>query len=158
MTKRGGEQNLPPWSRGCGLAWRHHGDRRVIKGRTAVPMADNPAPRSGKGRQSSAADRTGRATAGAGRAGTNGARALRAEEVAPGVVQAKIEIPSGHPLVSVFGAGDGLLRVIEKAFPGVDIHARGNQVTIAGSQGEVGLVERLFEEMLLMLRTGAPLT
>jgi phosphate starvation-inducible PhoH-like protein len=133
-------------------------------------MADNTAPRSGKGRQSSAADRNGRA-AGAGRAGANGANAsspvskpvsgarpLRADEVAPGVVQAKIEIPSGHPLVSVFGAGDGLLRVIEKAFPGVDIHARGNQVTISGSRGEVGLVQRLFEEMLLMLRTGAPLT
>jgi phosphate starvation-inducible protein PhoH and related proteins len=136
-------------------------------------MADNTAPRSGKGRQSSAADRNGR-TAGAGRAGANGANsssgssrpasgaarpgAGRADEVAPGVVQAKIEIPSGHPLVSVFGAGDGLLRVIEKAFPGADIHARGNQVTISGSQGEVGLVQRLFEEMLLMLRTGAPLT
>ena len=140
-------------------------------------MADNTAPRSGKGRQSSAADRNGR-TAGAGRAGANGAapssgttgnsgasgptggpaRPVRADEVAPGVVQAKIEIPSGHPLVTVFGAGDGLLRVIEKAFPGVDIHARGNQVTIAGSRGEVALVERLFEEMLLMLRTGAPLT
>jgi phosphate starvation-inducible protein PhoH and related proteins len=136
-------------------------------------MADNTAPRSGKGRQSSAADRNGR-TAGAGRAGANGANsssgssrpasgaarpgAGRADEVAPGVVQAKIEIPSGHPLVSVFGAGDGLLRVIEKAFPGADIHARGNQVTISGSRGEVGLVQRLFEEMLLMLRTGAPLT
>ncbi|MEY9888917.1 phosphate starvation-inducible PhoH-like protein [Catenulispora sp. MAP5-51] len=141
-------------------------------------MADNTAPRSGKGRQSSAADRNGRA-AGTGRAGANGAgassgssgtskpasgpasgaaRAVRADEVAPGVVQAKIEIPSGHPLVSVFGAGDGLLRVIEKAFPGVDIHARGNQVTAAGSRGEVALVQRLFEEMLLMLRTGAPLT
>ncbi|WP_228555509.1 PhoH family protein [Catenulispora pinisilvae] len=139
-------------------------------------MADNTAPRSGKGRQSSAADRNGRA-AGAGRAGANGAgassgssrpasgarstgaaRATDAEEVAPGVVQAKIEIPSGHPLVSVFGAGDGLLRVIEKAFPGADIHARGNQVTISGSRVEVALVERLFGEMLLMLRTGAPLT
>ncbi|MBS2536956.1 PhoH family protein [Catenulispora sp. NF23] len=139
-------------------------------------MADNTAPRSGKGRQSSAADRNGRA-AGAGRAGANGAgassgsskpasgagstgaaRATDAEEVAPGVVQAKIEIPSGHPLVSVFGAGDGLLRVIEKAFPGADIHARGNQVTISGSRSEVALVERLFGEMLLMLRTGAPLT
>ncbi|WP_228559998.1 PhoH family protein [Catenulispora pinisilvae] len=139
-------------------------------------MADNTAPRSGKGRQSSAADRNGRA-AGAGRAGANGAgassgssrpasgarstgaaRATDAEEVAPGVVQAKIEIPSGHPLVSVFGAGDGLLRVIEKAFPGADIHARGNQVTISGSRAEVALVERLFGEMLLMLRTGAPLT
>jgi phosphate starvation-inducible PhoH-like protein len=136
-------------------------------------MADNTAPRSGKGRQSSAADRNGRAS-GSGRAGANGANSSSgssrpasgaarpgaggADEVAPGVVQAKIEIPSGHPLVSVFGAGDGLLRVIEKAFPGADIHARGNQVTISGSPGEVGLVQRLFEEMLLMLRTGAPLT
>src|SRR4051812_21618169 len=142
MTKRGGVQNLPPWSAGAGLAWRHHGNGRVIKGRMAVPMADNTAQRSGKGRQSSAADRDGK-PAGAG----------QAAEVAPGVVQAKIEIPSGHPLVTVFGAGDGLLRVIEKAFPGVDIHARGNQVTVSGSRGEVGLVQRLFEEMLLMLRT-----
>jgi len=111
-------------------------------------MADNTAQRPGKGSKA-AADRAPRAAAPRPDPERNGATAI---------VQAKIDIPSGHPLVAVFGAGDGFLRVIEKAFPGADIHVRGNQVTVAGTAGEVGMVERLFDEMLLMLRTGAPLT
>ena len=111
-------------------------------------MADNTAQRPGKGSKA-AADRAPRAAAPRPDPERNGATAI---------VQAKIDIPSGHPLVAVFGAGDGFLRVIEKAFPGADIHVRGNQVSVAGTADEVRMVERLFDEMLLMLRTGAPLT
>src|SRR5260221_14510626 len=112
-------------------------------------MADNTA-RTGKSGKAAASERN----------GSNGRPAADSQPKSGGteIVQARIEIPSGHPLVTVFGAGDGLLRVIEKAFPGADIHARGNQVTLAGTAAEVGMVQRLFEEMLLMLRTGAPLT
>src|SRR5258708_3398739 len=70
----------------------------------------------------------------------------------------KITVPAKHPMVAVLGTGDGLLRVIEKHFPGVDIHARGNEITASGPTAEVTLVQRLFGEMLLVLRTGAPLT
>ncbi|WP_349262238.1 PhoH family protein [Actinocrinis sp.] len=61
-------------------------------------------------------------------------------------------------MVAVLGTGDSILRVIEEHLPGVDFHARGNEITASGPREEVELVEQLFTEMLLVLRTGAPLT
>jgi phosphate starvation-inducible PhoH-like protein len=74
------------------------------------------------------------------------------------VAQVKIAIPAAHPMVAVLGAADGILQVIEKQLPGVDIHVRGNEITASGPRAEVDLVEQLFAEMLLVLRTGAALT
>ncbi|NGN65822.1 PhoH family protein [Streptomyces sp. A7024] len=71
---------------------------------------------------------------------------------------AKIRIPAKHPMVTVLGSGDSLLRVIEKAFPDADIHVRGNEVTATGAEAEVALIQRLFDEILLVLRTGQPMT
>jgi len=61
-------------------------------------------------------------------------------------------------MVTVLGSGDSLLRVIEKAFPAADIHVRGNEISAVGDAGEVALVQRLFDEMMLVLRTGQPMT
>ncbi|MEN8650520.1 PhoH family protein [Streptomyces sp. 21So2-11] len=61
-------------------------------------------------------------------------------------------------MVTLLGSGDALLRVIEKAFPAVDIHVRGNQVSVLGDEAEVALIQRLFDEMMLVLRTGQPMT
>nr|WP_282206497.1 PhoH family protein [Kitasatospora fiedleri] len=61
-------------------------------------------------------------------------------------------------MVTLLGAADSLLRVIEQGFPGADIHVRGNEVTATGSPAEVALVKQLFTEMMLVLRTGQPLT
>lgn len=61
-------------------------------------------------------------------------------------------------MVTVLGSGDALLRVIEKAFPKADIHVRGNQVSAVGAASEVALIQRLFDEMMLVLRTGQPMT
>ncbi|MCQ4081989.1 PhoH family protein [Streptomyces sp. RB6PN25] len=72
--------------------------------------------------------------------------------------RAHFVVPAKHPMVTVLGSGDSLLRVIERAFPTVDIHVRGNEVSAAGDAGEVALVQRLFDEMMLVLRTGAPMT
>ena len=85
------------------------------------------------------------------------APAPTAENTEP-VAQTKIVIPAAHPMVAVLGTGDSILRIIEKHFPGVDFHARGNEVTASGPRADVELVEQLFSEMLLVLRTGAPLT
>ncbi|MFF4580955.1 PhoH family protein [Streptomyces sp. NPDC001389] len=76
----------------------------------------------------------------------------------PGQARAHFTVPATHPMVTVLGSGDALLRVIEKAFPGVDIHVRGNQVSAVGEAAEVALVQRLFDEMMLVLRTGQPMT
>ncbi|AXQ57315.1 PhoH family protein [Streptomyces koyangensis] len=61
-------------------------------------------------------------------------------------------------MVTVLGSGDALLRVIEKAFPAADIHVRGNEISATGDPAEVALVQRLFDEMMLVLRTGQPMT
>jgi len=86
-----------------------------------------------------------------------GAPAGRTDATA-GTAQAKIVIPANHPMVTVLGTGDSLLKVIERAFPGLDIHARGNEVTATGDRAGIKLVQRLFDEMMLVLRTGQPLT
>jgi phosphate starvation-inducible PhoH-like protein len=61
-------------------------------------------------------------------------------------------------MVTVLGSGDSLLRVIEKAFPAADIHVRGNEISAVGDAREVATIQRLFDEMMLVLRTGQPMT
>ncbi|WP_432141614.1 PhoH family protein [Streptomyces sp. bgisy084] len=72
--------------------------------------------------------------------------------------RAQFTVPAKHPMVTVLGSGDSLLRVIEKAFPATDIHVRGNEVSAVGDAREVALIQRLFDEMMLVLRTGQPMT
>ncbi|MCK1795899.1 PhoH family protein [Streptomyces sp. XM4193] len=71
---------------------------------------------------------------------------------------ARFTVPAKHPMVTVLGSGDSLLRVIEQAFPRTDIHVRGNEISATGDKGEVALIQRLFDEMMLVLRTGQPMT
>ncbi|MFC8224301.1 PhoH family protein [Streptomyces sp. NPDC057287] len=72
--------------------------------------------------------------------------------------RARISIPAAHPMVMLLGSGDSLLRVIETAFPAVDIHVRGNEISATGSAADTALIQRLFDEMVLVLRTGQPMT
>jgi phosphate starvation-inducible protein PhoH and related proteins len=72
--------------------------------------------------------------------------------------QSKIVVPASQPMVAVLGSGDELLRVVENAFPTTDIHVRGNEITVSGEPTEVALVERLYDEVVTVLRTGQGLT
>ncbi|MET9545369.1 MULTISPECIES: PhoH family protein [unclassified Streptomyces] len=72
--------------------------------------------------------------------------------------RAHFTVPAKHPMVTVLGSGDALLRVIEKAFPAADIHVRGNEISAVGTAHEVALIQRLFDQMMLVLRTGQPMT
>ncbi|MEB8343543.1 PhoH family protein [Streptomyces endophyticus] len=76
----------------------------------------------------------------------------------PSSARAQFTVPAKHPMVEVLGSGDALLRVIEQAFPGADIHVRGNEISASGDPREVALIQRLFDEMMLVVRTGAPMT
>jgi len=60
-------------------------------------------------------------------------------------------------MVALLGSRDELLRVVEGAFPGADIHVRGNEITLAGDPDQVEQAQALFGELLRMLATGAPL-
>ena len=76
----------------------------------------------------------------------------------PEQVKAMIEIPAAHPMVTLLGSGDELLQVVERGFPTADVLVRGNQITVTGSSSEVELVQRLFAELLQVIRTGQGLT
>jgi phosphate starvation-inducible PhoH-like protein len=69
-----------------------------------------------------------------------------------------VVVPSSQPMVAVLGPHDELLKVVETAFPTVDISVRGNEITVVGEPGEVALVERFYDEMIAVLRTGQGLT
>ncbi|WP_293774261.1 PhoH family protein [Sporichthya sp.] len=69
-----------------------------------------------------------------------------------------IVVPPSVPMVALLGSGDEYLRVIERAFPDVDFLGRGNEVKVQGPQPEVALIERLFDELVVVVRTGAPLS
>jgi len=55
-------------------------------------------------------------------------------------------------MADLLGHRDELLRVIESAFEGVEIHVRGNEIAIAGD--EAPRVGHLFEELVLLLEQG----
>ena len=69
-----------------------------------------------------------------------------------------IVVPASQPMVAVLGPRDELLRVVETAFPTVDISVRGNEITARGEPGEVALVERFYDELTTVLRTGQGVT
>src|SRR3954469_17868292 len=83
-------------------------------------------------------------------------------EGAPAPAQAShphtIVIAPDVAMVSLLGPGDELLRTIEHAFPKVDVHVRGNEITVTGPPGEVALLERLVDEMLRVIAAGQPLS
>jgi phosphate starvation-inducible protein PhoH and related proteins len=71
------------------------------------------------------------------------------------VTDVKILVPGNHLMVGLLGQRDELLRLVQEAFGGVEIHVRGNEISISGADAE--LVGRLFEEMVLLVEQGAVL-
>ena len=67
-------------------------------------------------------------------------------------------VPPSLQMVSLLGTADELLQVLERSVPTVDIHVRGNEVTLVGPAGEVRLLRQAIEELLAVLRTGQALT
>jgi phosphate starvation-inducible protein PhoH and related proteins len=65
----------------------------------------------------------------------------------------KVLVPGEHAMVSLLGARDELLRLVENAFS-TTIHVRGNEIAISGSAAETELVASLFEELVALLERG----
>ena len=57
-------------------------------------------------------------------------------------------------MVSLIGANDANLRAIEAAFPSVNITVRGNEITLRGPHIDCIAIEKLFAEMLVVIRSG----
>ncbi|WP_066587724.1 PhoH family protein [Cellulomonas timonensis] len=84
--------------------------------------------------------------------------APRATTAAGARVEHRITIPPAVSMVELLGLRDEVLRAIEQGFTTVDIHVRGNEVTMAGPAGDVAMVARLVDELAEMALSGTPLT
>ena len=65
-----------------------------------------------------------------------------------------ITVPNAIPMVAVVGPHDDNLRVIEAAFPSVNITVRGNEITLRGPHVDCARLENLFNEMMVVIRSG----
>ena len=65
-----------------------------------------------------------------------------------------ITVPNAIPMVALIGPHDENLRVIEASFPLVNITVRGNEITLRGTQIDCQIIENLFNEMMVVIRSG----
>jgi phosphate starvation-inducible PhoH-like protein len=67
------------------------------------------------------------------------------------------QIPPPIEMVTLLGPRDELLRTMERQFPLVDTHVRGNEMTFSGPAGELDVIDTLLDELLTIVSTGQPL-
>ena len=60
----------------------------------------------------------------------------------------------GIAMVRLLGPQDRLLSTLEKQYPLVDVHVRGNQITLEGDPEQVAAARTLVAELLTMVRSG----
>jgi len=72
-------------------------------------------------------------------------------------VQTRITVPDPKIMVNLLGAGDEILRLVERSVSS-DVHVRGNEITITGAPADNALTERLFSELLELIEKGETLT
>ncbi|MGK5742258.1 PhoH family protein [Micromonospora sp. URMC 103] len=75
----------------------------------------------------------------------------------PPQVQTRITVPDSKIMVNLLGAGDEILRLVERSVNS-DVHVRGNEITISGAPADNALAERLFSELLELIEKGETLT
>ena len=66
-----------------------------------------------------------------------------------------VTVPGNDLMSDLVGESDVLLRRIEGAFPGSEIHVRGNRITIDGLHATT--VRRVFDELVLLMERGLPI-
>jgi phosphate starvation-inducible protein PhoH and related proteins len=72
-------------------------------------------------------------------------------------VQTRITVPNSQIMVNLLGAGDEILRLVERSVAS-DVHVRGNEITISGMPVDNALTERLFAELIELIEKGETLT
>ena len=60
----------------------------------------------------------------------------------------------GVAMVQLLGPQDRLLRVVEREHPDVDVHVRGNEITLTGDASAVAAAKILVDELLAMTKAG----
>ena len=65
----------------------------------------------------------------------------------------KITVPDPHTMVRLLGAGDEILKLVERAVSS-DVHVRGNEITLSGRPADVAFAERVFGELISLAQRG----
>lgn len=73
------------------------------------------------------------------------------------MVESIIVVPSSIQMVSILGSADEILKTIEQQIPEANILVRGNKIHITGDNDVVALLDQLFAELQVIVRTGATL-
>jgi len=73
------------------------------------------------------------------------------------LAEKKITIEGAEPLL-LFGFNDVFLRRVEAAFPDTQITARGNQVFLRGDADSISRIEKVLDELILILNRNGNLT
>ncbi len=69
-----------------------------------------------------------------------------------------VEIEDAAVMLGLVGAADAVLSEVERAFPGVVLLVRGNQISLSGPEVAVATCAAALEELRAMLVAGVPLT
>jgi len=69
-----------------------------------------------------------------------------------------ITVPPAIPMVALIGVGDSNINIIEAGFPSVAMTVRGHEITLRGPQIDWLALEKLFAEMMVVIRSGQALT
>ncbi|MFM1825680.1 MAG: hypothetical protein RLZZ37_315 [Actinomycetota bacterium] len=72
--------------------------------------------------------------------------------------QSRIIVPNSISMISLLGTNDENLKTVEKSFPDVNLHVRGNEINLNGNVNSVKLVNQLFSELISLIRTGQSLS
>ncbi len=75
----------------------------------------------------------------------------------PPVPTHTIVVPGQIAMVSLLGPRDELLTTMERGLPRLRIHVRGNEISLSGPAADVGLAERLIDELIAIVAAGQPL-
>jgi phosphate starvation-inducible protein PhoH and related proteins len=89
--------------------------------------------------------------------GASPAPVLSGSDTPESRVQTKITVADPQQMVSLLGARDQLLKLIERSLAS-DIHVRGNEITITGTPVANALAERVFAELIELIQKGETLT
>ncbi|GIG55486.1 phosphate starvation protein PhoH [Demequina activiva] len=69
-----------------------------------------------------------------------------------------VVIEDAERMPELMGSGDSVMKEIERAFPGVDLHVRGNRISLTGDEADVAAAATAIEELRSVMAAGVPLT
>jgi phosphate starvation-inducible protein PhoH and related proteins len=69
-----------------------------------------------------------------------------------------VVIEDSSLMPALIGTDDVVIKELERAFPGVDIHVRGNKISLTGDDGDVARVATAIEELRAVVEAGVEVT